>query len=205
MQHRQSDHKANVVAEACSHVADGDIEAARAVIAARYPFEPFANAGRRYSTRQMLAVFVRDGFVDRYSGQRLVAGPALRLLSMIMGDDFPFHPNWRTDACHFAFWELSPTLDHVVPVSRGGADDESNWVTTSMLRNSAKANFTLDELGWELLSTGGDRWDGMMGWFVQQVEADIAKRQDAYLRKWALAAKDFELELGRLRQADEAN
>ncbi|MFF0818704.1 HNH endonuclease [Rhodococcus sp. NPDC003318] len=48
---------------------------------------------------------------------------------------------------HFAYWELFPTIDHIVPVTRGGADDESNWVTTSMLRNSAKAHWTLDELG----------------------------------------------------------
>jgi hypothetical protein len=69
-------------------------------------------------------------------------------------DQFPFQTNWRTDACHFAFWELVPTLDHILPVSRGGTDDESNWATTSMLRNSAKANFTLDELGWSLCSPG---------------------------------------------------
>ncbi|HBZ29901.1 MAG TPA: HNH endonuclease, partial [Nitrosomonas nitrosa] len=29
------------------------------------------------------------------------------------------------DACHIAYWELSPTLDHVVPVTLGGAE---KWI-----------------------------------------------------------------------------
>jgi HNH endonuclease len=56
-----------------------------------------------------------------------------------------------------AFWEVGATIDHVVPVTRGGADDESNWVTTSMARNSAKMNWTLEELGWTL-HPPGNHW-----------------------------------------------
>jgi len=66
----------------------------------------------------MLAAFARDGFVDRYSGARLVCGATLRLISKRPPVQFPFQPNWRTDACHFAFWDLAPTIDHILPVSR---------------------------------------------------------------------------------------
>lgn len=31
------------------------------------------------------------------------------------------------------------TLDHIIPITRGGADDTNNFISTSMLRNSAKA------------------------------------------------------------------
>jgi len=59
---------------------------------------------------------------------------------------------------------LFPTIDHVVPVARGGADDETNWVATSMLRNSANANWTLAELGWALRpASRDDTWDSMIG------------------------------------------
>jgi hypothetical protein len=58
--------------------------------------------------------------------------------------------NWKTDSCHFAFYELFPTIDHVVPISRGGEDEARNRVCTSMLRNAAKANFTIEELGWRM-------------------------------------------------------
>lgn len=48
--------------------------------------------------------------------------------------------------CHIVYWELFPTIDHIVPVARGGRNSEENWVSTSMLRNSAKFNGTLEEL-----------------------------------------------------------
>jgi hypothetical protein len=153
-------------------------------------FVPLINVGRRYSVRQMLTAFVRDGFIDRYCGARLVCVAALRLISKRLPDQFPFQTNWRTDACHFAFWELVPTLDHILPVSRGGTDDKSNWATTSMLRNSAKANFTLDELGWSLCSPGDMKdWDGLLGWFIEQANADRAVLDDHYLREWFTASR----------------
>jgi hypothetical protein len=34
---------------------------------------------------------------------------------------------------------------------RGGMDAESNWVSTSMFRNRVKSNWTLEELGWNLV------------------------------------------------------
>jgi hypothetical protein len=136
-----------------------------------------------------MAVFVRDGFIDRYTGARLVFPGTLRLLSMLFPSEFPFHANWKTDACHIAFWELFPTLDHVVPVSRGGADTEDNLVSTSMLHNSAKANFLLVELGWQLRPPGElADWDGLSGWFVGEVAKNPTLLKQPYLRAWHGAA-----------------
>lgn len=140
----------DILARVCATVEDGEAEAARAILVREYPFEPLGNVGRRYSAEASMRVFVRDGFIDRYSGRRLVFPGTLRLLSKLYPVEFPFHANWKTDACHFAFYELFPTIDHVRPVSRGGPDAEANWVSTSMVRNAAKANFTLEELGWSL-------------------------------------------------------
>ena len=84
-----------------------------------------------------------------------------------MPQEFPAHPNWKMSASHVMYWELCATIDHLVPVSRGGADDKSNYVTTSVLRNSAKAHWTLEELGWTLHPPGlMGSWDGLMGWFL---------------------------------------
>jgi hypothetical protein len=77
----------------------------------------------------------------------------------------------------------------VLPVSRGGSDDESNWITTSMVRNAAKSAFTLDELGWSLHPAGNiAEWDGLVGWFIDQANADRAILADPYLRQWFVAA-----------------
>ena len=114
----------------------------------------------------------------------------LRLLARLLPGEFPYHLNWKTDTCHFAFWELSPTIDHVVPVSRGGTDAESNWATTSMLRNGAKANFTLEELGWTMCPPGDLRdWDGLTSWFLVQAEEDPAILGNTFLRRWQMAAR----------------
>ena len=132
---------------------------------------------------------MRDGFVDRYSGKRLVFPGTLRLISKLLPKEFPFHVNWKTDECHFAFYELFPTIDHLVPVSRGGSDSDVNWVSTSMLRNAAKANFTAEELGWELVPPGNlNEWDGLTNWFLQQYGRRREFHSDAYLRKWAQSA-----------------
>ena len=134
-------------------------------------------------------VFVRDGFVDRYSGDLLVFPSVLRVLTVLLPEDFPFHRNWKMEETHQAYWELFPTLDHVVPVARGGRDDEDNLVSTSMLRNSAKANSTLEELGWSLHPAGDvKRWDGMLAWCTDFIGGDEKLLKDNYIGRWHRAA-----------------
>jgi hypothetical protein len=180
----------NILARVCAQVDAGRIEVGAAILRSDYPFARLTNSGRRYSALECTGVFVRDGFIDRYSGRRLVFPGALRLLSQLYPSEFPFQNNWKTDACHFAFYELFPTIDHVVPVSRGGPDGEENWVSTSMLRNAAKSNFTLDELGWSLAQAGDPEvWDGLMSWFLRQIDARPELAGGRYLRRWADAAR----------------
>jgi 5-methylcytosine-specific restriction endonuclease McrA len=181
--------KTAVPAAVCSALSSGQAAVATDILRSSYPFVPLSNAGRRYSVRQMFNIFARDGFIDRYSGARLVHPATLRLISKRLPEQFPFQSNWRADARHFAYWELSPTIDHLVPVSRGGADNESDWVTTSMARNQAKANFTLDELGWSLHEPGrAEYWDGLTGWFIAQANADPTIKSEPYFRDWLAAA-----------------
>jgi hypothetical protein len=183
------DDKSAVLAEVCAALTNNQLAVAADILKDRYPFVPLLNVGRRYSVRQILAVFTRDGFVDRYSGVRLVCPATLRLISKRLPEQFPFHRNGRFDLCHFGFWELFPTVDHRVPVARGGADDDTNWITTSMVRNAAKGVLTLDELGWSLQPPGHIReWDGLTGWFVDQARADRTILADVYFRQWFAAA-----------------
>ena len=94
---------------------------------------------------------------------------------------------------HTAFWELFPTVDHVMPIARGGADDDTNWVTTSMLCNSAKSNWTLEELGWHLVPPGDfERWDGLLRWFVAFLRQDKSHLTDRYIRTWHRAASQLQ-------------
>lgn len=175
--------------DVCAALTNRQVGHAGAILRDRYPFEPPLDRKRQSRPARDVRIFCRDGFVDRYSGERLVFPGTLRLLAKLLPNEFPYHPNWKTTACHLAFWELSPTIDHIVPFSHGGADSESNLVTTSMLRNSAKANFTLERLGWSLTPRGDlSEWDGLMSWFLIQVEEN-PRILDDNLRMWQRAAQ----------------
>ena len=181
--------RATTIRSVCLALRDGGAVAASDMLRAEYPFIPITPEGRRYTERQSYQVFARDGFIDRYWGQRLVFPGVLRLLSRLLPREFPFHSNWKMAETHPAYWELFPTIDHIVPLTRGGPDSEVNWVTTSMLRNAMKANWTLAELGWDLQPPGLlSEWDGLIGFFLEFVDADNSLLEDAYLRRWHRAA-----------------
>lgn len=178
-----------ILSRAFQAVCRDDITAAREILHVEYPFVAVLPQGRRYTESESLNVFRRDGFIDRYSGQRLVFPGVLRLLSTLLPQEFPFHSNWKMAETHPAYWELFPTIDHVIPIARGGSDSHENWGTTSMLRNAAKASWTLEELGWTVWPAGSlTDWDGLMSFFVGYVESNRSVLGDAYLRRWHKAA-----------------
>ena len=183
------DDRAAIIDRVFQALRNDDRAVARNLLCTEYPFVPVTPEGRRYSELQSLHVFIRDGFVDRYSGQRLLFPGIFRLLSRLLPQEFPFHSNWKMAKTHPAYWELFPTIDHVLPVARGGADHDTNRVTTSMLRNAAKANWRLEELGWRLQPPSSlTDWDGLMSPFVKFVDSDRSVLEDRYLRRWHEAA-----------------
>ncbi len=188
--------KSSALTAVCRALMDEGRAAAEAIIRRDYPFAPVKATPRRFSMIDYTRVFIRDGFIDRYSGARLVYTPVFRVLSFALPEAFPYHPNWKTDQTHPAYWELSTTLDHVVPVTRGGADDQTNWVTTSWARNSAKSNWTIEELGWQLVSPGNiSEWDGMLSWFIEYTGRHPEAIVDATVGNWRQAAEMAAAEL----------
>ncbi|HYC91026.1 MAG TPA: HNH endonuclease [Thermoanaerobaculia bacterium] len=177
------------VASVCALLEEENLAGAADVLRREYPFTPAETVERKYGDQEALKVFLRDGFIDRYSGAPLVFPGVLRVLAMRLPAEFPYHPNWKMTATHMAFWELSPTVDHIVPIARGGVDAEPNWVTTSMLRNSAKANWTLEESGWQLLPPGDLRvWDGLLAWFRRAIASHPELLQNSRIAAWHRAA-----------------
>ena len=185
--------KAQIIKAVCDSLLAGDPQAAAVIAQTGYPFAPAKRTGRVYDELQCSKIFVRDGFIDRYSGTHLIFPGTIRLLSHLLPAEFPYHPNWKMTETHMVYWELFPTIDHLVPIARGGADDETNWVTTSMLRNSAKANSTLEELGWQLVPAGDlTDWDGLLNWFVAYLRRDKLLLTDNYIKRWHRAATEIQ-------------
>ena len=150
-----------------------------------YPFVYLPREKRMYTDKQKIKQFIKDGFIDRYSGQRLVNPGLLKVISYYLPNVFPYHPHWKMDECHNAYWELIPTVDHIHPIALGGADSEENYATTSMLHNSIKNNWTLEQLQWSLYPAGDcTEWDGLTGLFIKLVEQDKELLKDAYIKRW---------------------
>jgi 5-methylcytosine-specific restriction endonuclease McrA len=182
--------KSAVIAAICRTLSESRPEDASRMLRRDYPFAPEPVVKRVHAPAESTRVFVRDGFRDRYSGHRLVFPGVLRVLSAVFPTEFPYHPNWKPDVTHPAYWTLGATIGHLVPVSRGGAEDESNWVTTSMTRNSAKLDWTLEELGWSLQPPGEMReWDGLVGWFMDYTAAHAESLANPAMRQWRRAAE----------------
>jgi hypothetical protein len=73
---------------------------------------------------------------------------------------------------------------HVDALAPGGPDEEQNWVTTSMIRNSVKSLFSLADLGWKLLPILKTRWDGQLGFFITYLENHPELRTTPGIREW---------------------
>ena len=113
----------------------------------------------------------------------------LRLLSHCLPAEFPYHPHWKVSQTHHCYWELFPTIDHVIPLARGGSDDDTNRVTTSMMMNTSKAHWTLEELGGKLHPPGhSDDWNGLADLFLKLVDQNRDVLNNDYIQRWYLAA-----------------
>lgn len=90
----------------------------------------------------------------------------MELLGDVYPDDFPFHPHWRGGQTHPAVLARSPVVDHLDPGSAGGSWlDPDNLVTACWPCNARKADFTLEQLGWELLPVAQTDWAGLTRYY----------------------------------------
>lgn len=186
------DHTLQAIIDAAYMLKEGCADAAGEIIISRYPFVPTQKKRRKISLQKSLKQFFADGWTDRYFGTPLVHPGLLRLLSAALGDVFPYHSHWKYEACHRAYWEYQPTVDHVIPLALGGKDGPENWLTTSMLHNMIKNSFTLEQLGWRIVEAGDIRaWDGLSHLFLELVERDSTLLAIPHISALYAATKKF--------------
>lgn len=131
--------KSIVIYEIVSMLLEDNKSMAKAIICQEYPHTYYEIEKRTYSMSQKMNQFMSDGFIDRYTGEKLLNPGILKIISCYFPKEFPYHPHWKMTETHSAYWELIPTIDHIYPIAKGGADDAKNWVTTSMKNNSIKS------------------------------------------------------------------
>lgn len=99
--------KAAIIEEACNALSNGSLELCKSIITSQYPFQNLKKKRTPIPKSTALRIFVRDGFIDRYSGAALIFPGTLRIISELMPDVFPYHPHGRLDLCHHTRREIS--------------------------------------------------------------------------------------------------
>ena len=84
--------KITTIKQSAESIFTGNIESAKNVINKEYPFKKLKPEGRSYTDKEKYEQFVRDGFIDRYSGEKLVNPGLLKVLSFYMPDAFDSEP-----------------------------------------------------------------------------------------------------------------
>lgn len=165
-----------IVSRACALIAEGDLgEAPRTL--GKYPSQRASTPRSTWPRARLLRVFQRDRFADRYSGEALVVPGTLRALAVLVPKQFPYQRNWKQAETHPAFRELSPAVDHVVPLALGGLDEESNAVTTSSPSNLSTRGCCSRTWSTRRSSSSGRRRSGRGG--VEPVVDEGAERAAA--------------------------
>ena len=168
----------------------GNQEDAKRIARQHFDWKALSENRQTITKNRAVRIFCRDRFIDRYSGSKLIFPGALLTINKLMPDEFPMHPTWKAGHSHEVFWELWPVVDHVYPVSRGGSNSDDNFVTTSVINNTAKGNALFEDLGWTLRAISVDEpWDGMVGWFGEMVGRQPGLLGDRTINGWWSAVK----------------
>ena len=173
------------ISEVCNALLENNLDKGREIIQNKYPHKKPLKTRKSFTKKEQLAIFMRDGFIDRYSGDKLIFPGVLCILSYLLPDVFPYQTHGKTDECHQAWWNLFPSIDHIIPLAFGGTNDEENLVCTSMKRNMAKSTSTLEEIGWKIYPPGNlEDWDGLLTWFVKYVGKKPELLEDNSIQSW---------------------
>lgn len=176
--------KTDLINLICTKIISGDSIDAKNQLLSEWSFKPLSDEPKRDTIpqSQQIEVFFRDNFTCRYCGKHTVFIGTLRAISILLPDCFPYHSHWKWNNIHPAFWELTSSCDHLLPVARGGTNNRDNLITACYMCNSIKANWILEELRWKLNEPSNVKWDGLIGLFLQIMEQNDI--QDKSLKNW---------------------
>src|SRR5690606_19673169 len=104
--------KAQLIKDVSSCLMNNDKKAALEIINTYYKFSNKDIKIRKRSEYEKLEIYLKDGFIDRYTGEKLIFPGMLKIISNYFPEEFPYHSHWKMEKTHIAYWELIPTIDH---------------------------------------------------------------------------------------------
>lgn len=123
---------------------------------------------RDLTDARMRKLAKRDGHRCCYCGIRVIEPEVLKEIQSVLGRDvIPSKTNKKGSSNwdYHGVWIITVmTLDHIIPISISGRDDDDNLATSCWACNFGKYDYTLTELHleWPRTSTGtSDGWVGL--------------------------------------------
>jgi len=141
---------------------------------------PKENRPRMPGAAASMAIMARDGFRCRFCGSRVVIKEAAHVFHHFVPDAARQGPTNETR--HFGLGCITASIDHLVPYSRGGTNDEDNLLTACGPCQFGRNVYTLEEV--ELANPFDfppvvDDWDGLTRLLKVKPKRRSAKRADA--------------------------
>lgn len=152
---------------------------------------PAVIARRTPPVRALARIYDRDRYQCRYCGAKTVLIPVMRLIATAYPQEFPYHRHGKAGETYPAFDMISASVDHVIPVARGGDALDDNIVTACWACNRVKGNLPLDVLGWTLRDPADDAWRGLADVYPVLWEALGGPQLGPNERAWLAAAREL--------------
>ena len=95
--------KSEVISDIVTFLLEGNQTAAKTIIHQEYPHTYFEIEKRTYTMVQKMNQFISDGFIDRYTGKKLLNPGILKIISHYFPDEFSYHPHWKMNQTHIAY------------------------------------------------------------------------------------------------------
>lgn len=118
-------------------------------------------------------LFAQDGWHCRFCNCRVVPPRVRNAMRVALPGAIPWS---ETEGYHGAFFAISASVDHVIPHSAGGTNDEENLVTACWSCQFGRGAWLLEEVG--LLDPRArppvrDGWDGLERLLTRQVPSAV--------------------------------
>ena len=170
--------KSAVISNITSLLLEGNKMAAQTVICQEYPHEQVEIEKRAYTMAQKMNQFISDGFIDRYSGQKLLNPGILKVLSCYFPEEFPYHPHWKMTHTHIAYWEDVYEYNNPNGTQMMPTHNQYIWLNNSLMRSIS----ALSEGGSLTQTYESDFTFGLSVGEAKTIGLDLSKHKNTHIR-----------------------
>ena len=134
---------------------------------------------RMPNAAHQLEILRRDGFRCRFCDTKVIAKSIHKTFARAVPD--AARQGTTNETTHFGISNLTASVDHIIPYSRGGTNDADNLVTACPTCNYGRGNWLLEEVEIENPFNYApivDEWDGLTR-LLGKFGSNLAKQGDA--------------------------